>query len=38
MTKVTFQAELSGKIKCKVCGFEVHTHNYQRHVMAMHRD
>jgi hypothetical protein len=34
MTKVTIQAYPSGKIKCKICEREVHSHEFHRHVMT----
>jgi len=32
---MTVEAE---KIKCKICGLEVHPHRYHRHVMALHTE
>jgi len=32
---MTVEAE---KIKCKICGLEVHPHRYHRHVMALHSE
>jgi hypothetical protein len=32
---VTVQVE---KIKCKICGLEIHPHRYHRHVTALHNE
>jgi len=32
---MTMEAE---KIKCKICGLEVDSHRYHRHVMALHSE